>query len=93
VLFRSSVEQRFVDEFGDRIVRFPKSGGGRAREGGMLESVVDLLLLSRTQAILGNQHSAFSRLAALWGNRRLVLAGEESATTGLEKSVAYCVRS
>ena len=84
----SAVEQRFVDQFGDRIVTFPKCGGGRTAERGMVESLVDLLLLSRTQSILGNQHSAFSRLAALWGNRRLVLAGEESATTHLDRSVA-----
>lgn len=84
----NAVERRFVDQFGDRIVAFPKRGGGRSEERGMAESLVDLLLLSRTQSILGNQHSAFSRLAAIWGNRRLVLAGEENATTHLGRSVA-----
>jgi hypothetical protein len=47
-----------------------------------------MLLLSQTRAILGNQHSAFTRTAALWGDRPVVIANAENASAQLARSLA-----
>lgn len=82
------VERRFRQRFGGRILARRKRGGGRATEPGMTESLIDLLLLSRTRAILGNEHSAFTRVAALWGDRPLVIANAENSGANLAESLA-----
>jgi hypothetical protein len=84
----AAVELRFRQRFGGRMLVRAKHGGGRITEAGMTESLIDLLLLSRTRAILGNQHSAFTRTAALWGDRPVVIANAENARTHLARSIA-----
>jgi hypothetical protein len=54
----------------------------------MEDALVDLLLLSQTRAIIGNQHSAFTRTAALWGNLPLVIANAENAGANLARSIS-----
>ena len=82
------VERRFRGRFGSRILVRVKRGGGRVTEQGMADSLVDMLLLSQTRAILGNQHSAFTRSAALWGDCPLVIANAENAGANLVRSIA-----
>lgn len=83
-----AVERRFRQRFGERVLVRAKRGGGRVTEPGMADSLIDMLLLSRTRAILGNQHSAFTRTAALWGDRPVVIANAENASTHLVRSIA-----
>jgi hypothetical protein len=78
----ANVEREFRARFGDRVITFEKTGGGRATERGMQESLIDLLLLSKTQTIIGNVGSSFSRTAALWGDKPIILADEASANAG-----------
>ena len=80
-------ESLFDREFGGQLAIQRKSGGGRSAESGMREALVDMLLLSRTRSIIGNTHSAFSRVASLWGDRALVLAGDRTAGPDIEKAV------
>lgn len=83
-----AVELRLRQRFGERILVRAKHGGGRTTESGMADSLIDMLLLSQTRAILGNQHSAFTRTAALWGDRPVVIANAENASTQLARSLA-----
>lgn len=82
------VERRFCQRFGGHVLVRAKRGGGRTTESGMVDSLVDVLLLSQTRAILGNQHSAFTRIAALWGQCPLVIANAENAGAHLSRSLS-----
>jgi hypothetical protein len=89
----AETEARFRDAFGDRIVTQPKQLPARATASGMREAVVDLGLLARTSAILGNCGSSFSRVAALLGGRPLLLASDETAVTRREENVQLLLRA
>lgn len=88
----AETERSFMSRFGERILVFPKTGGGRATERGAQEAWIDLQLLSRTRAIIGNLHSSFSRLAGLWRNRLVLRADETSAALRLDVSVNRLLR-
>jgi len=77
-----AIEHKFKSRFGERIVTFPKRGRGRDDERGGREALIDLLLLSRTAAVLGNAASTYSFTASLLGNIPLRLA--TAKTAGLE---------
>jgi hypothetical protein len=77
-----AVEEKFKARFGERIVTFPKLGRGREDVRGGREALIDLLLLSRTAAVLGNAASTYSFTASLLGNIPLRLA--TAKTAGLE---------
>lgn len=83
-------EARFRRRFGDRIISFPKTCSGR-HPAAIEEAMVDLILLSRTGAILGNYFSSYSYAAAVLGPNIMVNATEETATTQLEAATADLV--
>jgi hypothetical protein len=74
----ADTEQRFRQAFGDSLLAVPKTWKGRADARGVREGLIDLLLLSRTSAILGNIHSSFSQVAGRLGARRMIVADEKS---------------
>jgi hypothetical protein len=80
-------EVRMRKQFGGRILTFPKKHRGRQREA-IHEALVDLVLLSRTAAVLGNDFSSFSSTAALLGADLLVIAEEQTATSELSATTA-----
>ena len=84
-----STEERFQEAFGDRLVCYPKSGAARHEERGGQEALIDLLLLSRAAAILGNVDSSYSSTAARLGGKPLALANDQSAVQNLEKTCNF----
>jgi hypothetical protein len=77
-----AIEENFRALFGDRIILSPKSS--RERDGaGIREALIDLLLLSRTQAVLGTFGSTFSQVAAMLGPKILAVANQPTATIQL----------
>lgn len=69
-------EVRLQAAFPGRVVSRPlnRSRAVRGVEG-LTEAIIDMLCLASTQRVLGNKHSTFSRLAAVWGNVELKLVG------------------
>ena len=82
----AATECRFQDEFGDALISAPKNWAGRHQSEGGREGLIDLLLLSRTAAILGNIHSSFSQTAGHLGNKRMIVADERSAGVRLKNT-------
>lgn len=82
-------EDRFRQEFGERLCCFPKSGAARQEERGGQEALIDLLLLSRTAAIIGNVASSYSSTAARLGGKTFVVADENTAHTNLERTCTF----
>lgn len=79
-----ATERQFRDAFGDRLHTLAKTTygpGARGAPEGMKDAVVDLYRLARTRAILGNDHSTFSTVAALLGSGRLLIANAKTAGT------------
>ena len=83
----AATEQKFRARYGARALSFPKSRPGRNIVRGIEEALVDLLLLGRTRAVLGNHHSSFSFLAGELTGRTALYATEESAGTGLHATI------
>lgn len=81
---------KFCERFGDAILQLPKNGGGRKRREGMEEALIDLLLLSRTRAIIGNNFSTFSHTAGAFGGIPVVVAKEETAVLDLSSTLEIC---
>jgi hypothetical protein len=82
-----NTEAQFRQRFGERIISFPKTCSGR-HHAAIEEAMVDLLLLSRTSAVLGNHFSSYSFAAAVLGPNILVNATEETSTIGLDTAVS-----
>ena len=78
--------RRFRAEFGDALLSAPKTWAGRHESLGGREGLIDLLLLSRTAAILGNIHSSFSQAGGRIGNKRMIVADEGSAVARREQT-------
>jgi hypothetical protein len=55
--------------FGNRVFQIDRRRHDRSSVAGVQESLVDLLVLSRCQAIIGTARSSFSHIAALLGRR------------------------
>jgi hypothetical protein len=79
-------EHQFRAAFGDTLLTAPKTWIGRHEPRGAREGLVDLLLLSRTAAILGNIHSSFSQAAGCIGNKLMIVADAGSAITHLDRT-------
>lgn len=82
-----ATEEKFRGRFGERVLHLPKTGGGRRTREGMEEAMVDLLLLSRTRAIIGNNFSTFSHAASALGGVPVVFAKEETAVLDLDSTL------
>lgn len=60
------IKRRLRDEFGDRVL--VRTGlPGREDDGGVVQGLVDLLLLAQTRKVYGSYWSSFSRTAAQLG--------------------------
>jgi hypothetical protein len=80
----AATEETFRREFGSTIISAAKSWRPRSEFHGVREGLIDLLLLSRTSAIIGTHHSSFSRTAGRIGDIHVVIADEVSAENGRE---------
>lgn len=69
------VEKHLVEIFGDRIISFPKTSYDRNTREAIQEALVDLLMLSSTESILGSWWSSFSEYASLFNRIPLDIAG------------------
>jgi len=56
-------EDKFKNEFGERIIIYPKKNRDRTSVIATQQGLVDLLLLSKTKHIIGTYHSTFNELA------------------------------
>lgn len=83
-------EAQLREQFGDRILTYPKTSLLRHRQA-MAEAMMDFLLLSRTAAVLGTHFSTFSEIAAKFGACPLLIANEENATAQLALSARTIV--
>jgi hypothetical protein len=72
-------EPREVDSDPMEVFKYPNKCN-RDTKAGAVEALVDLLLLSRTQLILGAPHSTFSVLASLMGKTKLLYPTRDSCT-------------
>jgi len=77
-------EHKFLARYRDRALIFPKTRPGRRDARGIEEALIDLLLLSRTRAVLGNHYSSFSFFAGQWNGRPTVYATADSSGPQLE---------
>ena len=82
-----ATEQKLVRRYSSQALCFEKSHRTRNDAGGIEEALIDLLLLGRTQAILGNHFSSFSLLAAEWAGRPLLHATADSSGLQLARTV------
>jgi hypothetical protein len=87
-----ATEERFSSRYGDKLFTFRKRGAGRHDIRGGQEALIDLLLLSRTMAIVGNVHSTYSLTAAKWGGKPVVLANETAAGNDLDLTCEELLR-
>jgi hypothetical protein len=80
----AATEQKFLTRYSGRALSFEKSRRKRNDPRGIEEALIDLLLLGRTRAILGNHYSSFSFLAGQWAGRPALYATAESSGPRLE---------
>ncbi len=65
------VEDKFLKEFGNKIIIYPKTKRDRRSSECAKEGLVDLLLLSRTKHIIGTYRSTFNELAWWFGGCKI----------------------
>lgn len=58
-----STEIKFNEEFGDKIIIYPKKNRDRTTKLNTQQGLIDLLLLSKTKHIIGTYRSTFNELA------------------------------
>lgn len=68
-----SVEEELRRVFPNRIHTYEDKIWGRESKNGMESAIVDCLCLSRCEYILGSYQSVFSKFAALYGNKELIV--------------------
>ena len=85
----AALESRFQDEFDGTLLTAPKTWASRREVQGVREGLIDLLLLSRTAAIIGNVQSSFSQTAARLGNRQMLPADETNSGARLAPTSAW----
>ncbi len=78
-------EKLIRGRFGERVRFFRKTSRARDRRG-IEEALADVLLLSRTAGVVGNNFSSFSSAASLLGPDLLFIANEDNAVTRLEET-------
>ncbi len=85
----AAVESRFQEEFGGTLLTAPKTWATRREVQGVREGLIDLLILARTAAIIGNVQSSFSQTAARLGKKQMLPADETSSGTRLAPTGAW----
>jgi hypothetical protein len=70
------VETRFKNIFHDRIIVYKKSAYSRNQKEAIQDALVDLLLLSRCEKILGSYYSSFGDIASLFRKIDLYIVGK-----------------
>jgi len=73
------VIRRFTAEFGNKIRYYPKTDYYRMDLVGMEQALIELLILSWCDMILGCNGSHFSLLPALWGNKPFITVTKRTA--------------
>ncbi|MCM1109121.1 MAG: hypothetical protein NC388_08720 [Clostridium sp.] len=71
------VKAEMKRRYPDRVIT-SDAKADRTSQGGIVDAVVDLYALARTNRIYGSWHSSFSDLAAQLGDIPLIVAGRES---------------
>ena len=62
------IERKFENEFGSRIIKYPKTNFIRTNVKATQEGLIDLLLLSKTKHIIGTYRSTFTEMAWWFGD-------------------------
>jgi hypothetical protein len=70
-----AVEAALKAVFGQKIITFPKSAYRRSESAAIGEALIDLLLLSRCDRILGSYYSTFSDYASMFRRVELLKVG------------------
>lgn len=65
-------ERYFINKYQNKILTFSKNKA-RNSNSGMLEAIIDLILLSKSETIYGSFNSTFSSFAADYGNKQLIV--------------------
>lgn len=65
-------ENYFKNKYPNKILTFSKNKA-RNSNSGMLEAIIDLILLSKSEIIYGSFNSTFSSFAADYGNKKLIV--------------------
>ena len=71
------VEEQLKEKFADKIVTYKEKKWGRNSENGMKSAIIDCLCLAKCEWILGSYTSAFSKFAAEYGKKELVVCKDE----------------
>jgi len=79
-------EKRLKEEFGDRVIVFPKGTRDREEKTALQEALIDMLLLGKTKHILGSYLSTFTEIAWWFGDckAKVEIVGGEEATEDLK---------
>ncbi len=80
------VESHLKQIFPNKIIAYPKSGYDRNRKVAIQDALIDLLLLSRCEKILGSSYSSFSEYASLYNQIELNVVG-----SGIWKGPAHSI--
>lgn len=77
-------EEYFIKRFGDRILRYPKRSIDHQNEAtAVQDALVDMILLSRTRAVLRYEPSTFAYFAGLIGHNPQLIIGAGPDPTAL----------
>jgi hypothetical protein len=82
----AATEHKFLARYRGRALSFRKTQCGRRDTRGIEEALIDLLLLSRTRAVLGNHFSSFTFAAGELGGRAALYATADSAGVRLKET-------
>jgi len=88
----AAVEARFQEEFDGALLTAPKTWASRKKVRGVCEGLIDLLVIARTAAIIGNVQSSFSQTAARLGRKQMLPADESSSGARLATTGAWLTR-
>lgn len=69
-------EDKLKAKYGEKIIIQKNKKWGRATIDEMKSGIIDFICLSRCRYIIGSQGSGYSRMAALYGNKELVIMTE-----------------
>jgi hypothetical protein len=89
----AATEEKFLRSFGARTIRQKKEWSGRQSGEGIKEGLKDLLLLSRSRAVLGTNHSSFSYTASALGGIPLLTADVTSASRQITSTIASLTKA
>ena len=84
-----AIKRELVQEFGDHVITRMKLAS-RSQQGGVVQGLVDLLLLSRTQKIYASYWSSFSTYAARIGGIQMICVKDTDLEATLQRAVRLC---